>query len=238
MRLQKWIAASGICSRREAEQKIVNGCVFVNGKPITELGTKIDPQCDEVMVDGVLCRVEPFIYILYHKPIGVICTAKDTHGRDTVVDAISIPERVYPVGRLDKDSSGLLILTNDGEFTNAMIHPKYHIGKMYEVIVRGYPDEKFLKKFAEGIEIDGYITQKSKIQIIKRLKFSTILRITLYEGRNRQIRKMCELLGHPVIKLRRVAIGKIMDENLSEGSWRYLKEEEVEELLREVTQND
>jgi len=238
MRIQKLIAFSGICSRREAERRIAEGRVKLNGEVVTQLGIKVDLDKDVIYVDDILCKAEENkIYILINKPVGVVSTAKDTHDRQTVIDLVDIKERVYPVGRLDKESSGLLILTNDGDFTNQMTHPKYHISKKYKVKIKGHPDDEFYKNFKDGVVLDGYKTKPTLIKKTRELLHSTVVEITLFEGRNRQIRKMCSILGHDVLELERIAIGFVSDRKLKQGNWRYLTIDEKESLLREVASN-
>lgn len=234
MRLQKYLAICGIASRRKSEQIILQGRVKVNGKVVNKLGVKIDPDKDIVLVDNKLIKLpKKYIYIAINKPEGYITSVKDQFNRPTVIDLIKeIKERVYPVGRLDYDTSGLLILTNDGDLTYKLTHPKHEIKKVYIAKIKGIPTERELEAFRKGLRIDNYITSKAEIEILSTNRSSSVVKIVIHEGKNRQIRKMCEKINHPVIKLKRVAIGKIKLGNLKKGSWRYLSKEEIEYLKK------
>lgn len=228
MRLQKFLAESGVASRRKAEEMIRNGRVKVNGVIVAEMGVKVS-QSDAVEVDGK--RVEPEtrkVYIMLHKPVGFVTTVTDQFERKTVLDLVrDIRERVYPAGRLDYDTSGLLILTNDGDFAYRLTHPKHEVEKVYIAELRGMPDEEDMAKFRHGLKIEDYITAPADITIIKKNKETSIARILIHEGRNRQVRKMCEAIGHPVISLKRTAIGRVKLGELPSGQWRYLTDEEI-----------
>lgn len=229
MRLQKFLAQSGIASRRKAEELIKNGRVFVNGERITAMGHKVS-NVDCVKVDGrIIHPSDKMIYIALNKPEGYVTTVKDQFSRKTVIDLVSgIKERIYPVGRLDYDTSGLILLTNDGEFAYRITHPKYEIKKTYLAKVAGNMTNKEINMFQQGLIIDGYLTSPSKLSVIKKNKKTSLLEITIHEGKNRQVRKMCEAIGHPVISLKRIAIGPIRLSDIAEGKWRYLTREEVE----------
>ncbi|HPJ22047.1 MAG TPA: pseudouridine synthase [Clostridia bacterium] len=230
MRLQKYIAACGISSRRKAEELILAGRIAVNGETVTELGTKVSDG-DEVTFDGRPISPESEKhYILFNKPEGVITTASDEFGRRTVLDFFKdFNERIYPVGILQYDTSGLLILTNDGEFANFMMHPSNHIGKTYLVACDSRPGQAVLQRLASGIDIGDYITQRAKVTEYKgHGKWD--VRITIFEGRNRQVRKMFETAGLKVITLKRTGIGSIHDSKLPEGKWRYLTPGELRDL--------
>ncbi|WP_330381817.1 pseudouridine synthase [Defluviitalea phaphyphila] len=234
IRLQKYLANAGIASRRKAEKYILEGKVKVNGKVITNLGTKINTEKDLVYFnDKKVCVKNKKVYILLNKPENYITTANDQFDRPTVMDLLpSISERVYPVGRLDYNTSGLLLLTNDGELTYKLTHPKHHISKTYIAKVKGIPDENSLNKLRKGIVIDGYKTSPAKIKLVRKFSENSEIEITIYEGRNRQVRKMCEAIGHPVLKLKRIAIGKIFLKDLPLGKYRYLTKEEISYLKK------
>jgi len=240
-RLQKIIAHAGFASRREAETMIREGRVTVNGRVVTELGTKANPGRDHIKVDGkLITRAETHRYILLYKPKEVTSTVNDPEGRKTVVDLVKgVRERIYPVGRLDYQSEGLLLLTNDGDLAYKVSHPKHGSVKTYHVKVRGIPDERIIGKLERGITIDGKRTVPCEIQQMKTTGRSTGRRddegnswyeVRLREGRNQQIRKMFKAVGHPVSKLRRVAIGPIADPKLTPGDWRELTKHEVKML--------
>lgn len=240
-RLQKIIAHAGFASRREAEAMIREGRVTVNGKVVTELGTKASPGQDHIKVDGkLITRPETHRYILLYKPREVTSTVNDPEGRKTVVDLVKgVRERIYPVGRLDYQSEGLLLLTNDGDLAYKVSHPKHGSVKTYHVKVRGVPEERIIGKLERGITIEGKRTVPCEIARLKTTGRSTgrgedegntWYEVRLREGRNQQIRKMFKAVGHPVSKLRRVAIGPIADPKLSAGEWRELTKHEVKML--------
>jgi len=232
-RLQKTLARAGVASRRAAERLMLEGHVTVNGVPIRELGTKADPAIDDIRVDGRRIKLpERHRYILLNKPRGYVTTRSDPEGRPTVLDLVGdVRAYVYPVGRLDFESEGLLLLTNDGELTAKLTHPRHGVPRVYEARVLGVPDSHDLNRLARGIEIDGRRTQPADVALVahERGRHAT-LRVTIREGRNRQVRKMCEAIGHPVSRLRRVAFGPITDRHLKAGQWRDLTAEEVERL--------
>jgi pseudouridine synthase len=236
-RLQKIIAHAGFASRREAETMIREGRVTVNGKVVTELGTRADPGRDHIKVDGkLITRPETHRYILLYKPREVTSTVNDPQGRKTVVDLVKgVRERIYPVGRLDYQSEGLLLLTNDGDLAYKVSHPKHGSVKVYHVKVRGVPDERIIGKLERGITIEGKRTVPCEIARMKTTgrgedEGNSWYEVRLREGRNQQIRKMFKAVGHPVSKLRRVAIGPIADPKLSAGDWRELTKHEVKML--------
>ena len=228
-RLQKFMARCGVASRREAEKIILDGRVKVNKQIVRELGTKIDIDNDKVFLDGERIMPEKKLYyIMLNKPKGYVTTAKDEFDRKTVLELVSdIDARLYPVGRLDYDSEGLLLLTNDGDFAYNLTHPTKHVPKKYHAIVDGNPDIGHVMKLRQGVEIDGYMTRPAKVEIADSRERTTQLNITISEGKNRQIRKMCEAVGFPVIKLRRVSIGGVTLGNLPKGKWRELTDAEV-----------
>lgn len=234
-RLQKVIAQAGVTSRRKAEGLITDGKVFVNGNKVTELGTKVDTSNDEVVVDGVpINREEPVYYLLY-KPTGVISSVSDEFDRKVVTDYINVHQRIYPVGRLDFDTSGLLLLTNDGEFANLLMHPKYKIKKTYIAKVEGMPLRETLKKLEKGVQLEDGKTAPSQVKVKKtdKTKNSAIVEITIHEGKNRQVRRMLEAVGHPVIKLKRENYGFLHLRGMNAGEYRELKPHEVKQL-REI----
>lgn len=231
-RIQKYIARCGVTSRRKAEELIKQGKVKVNGELIKDI-ILVDPERDIVEVNGKIIKPEEKkVYIMLNKPIGYVTTVKDEKGRRTVLDLIDVKERIYPVGRLDYDTSGLLILTNDGDFAYKLMHPSKEVDKVYIAEVEGIPTEKKLEMFRNGLKIEDYITSKAKIEILKIIDKNALVRIVIHEGKNRQVRKMCEKIGHKVLKLKRVQIGKIKLGSLEVGKWRYLKKEEIEWVKR------
>lgn len=232
MRLQKYIASCGVTSRRKAEELIVEGVVKVNNIVVTELGTTIDPKKDIVKVNDKRISVEnKKIYIMLNKPVGFVTTLKDEKGRRVVTDLIEgVRERIYPVGRLDADTTGLLLLTNDGDLAYKLTHPSNEVVKRYIAIVEGVPTRWEIEQFRRGLMIDGKETAEASITISKRYEDESILDISIHEGRNRQVKKMCEAINHPVKKLKRIAIGDLELEALSLGNWRHLEDKEVEHL--------
>lgn len=232
MRLQKYMALCGIASRRRSEEIILEGRVMVNGEVIQKLGSKVDLKKDIVKVDGKVIKIEEkSVYIMLNKPTGYVTTVKDEFNRKKVIDLIQgIEERIYPVGRLDYDTSGLLLLTNDGEITYKLTHPSNEIKKRYIGRVRGIPTETELKKFRNGLKIDDYITTKASIKVLNKDKDSSLLEMEIHEGKNRQIRKMCDAINHPIISLKRIAIEDLELGSLKIGNWKYLTNEEIEYL--------
>lgn len=232
-RLQKFLANAGIASRRKCEELILDGKIEVNGIVVTELGTKVSEK-DIVKYDGKIVKPEEEkVYILLNKPIGYVTTAKDQFNRDTVLDLVKINKRIVPVGRLDMYTSGALILTNDGDFVNMLTHPKNEINKTYNVTVRGIIKKEEIRQLENGVEIDdGYITKSAKIKILKIDEEKNISRIqiTIHEGRNRQVRKMCEAINKKVLALHRNSIGNINVKDLKLGNWRYLTNKEIDNL--------
>jgi 23S rRNA pseudouridine2605 synthase len=239
-RLQKIIAHAGFASRREAEEMIRTGRVTVNGRVVTELGSKAEAGRDHVKVDGkLITHAEPHRYILLYKPKEVMTTVEDPQGRTTVIDLIrGIPERIYPVGRLDYHSEGLVLLTNDGELAFKVSHPKHGSVKTYNVKVRGVPDDRVVDKLQRGITIEGKRTLPCEIARIRTTgrtneEGNSWFEVKLREGRTQQIRKMFQAMGHPVAKLKRIAIGPISDPKLTPGVWRELTKNEVRMLERQ-----
>ena len=229
-RLQKYLADCGIASRRKCEELILNGKVEVNGVIVTTLGTKVTDK-DKIKYNGKeVKKVEEKVYILLNKPIGYVTTVKDQFNRDTVLDLIKCNKRIVPVGRLDMYTSGALILTNDGDFVNKLTHPKNEINKIYNATVAGIVSQEDIKKLSEGVLIDDeYKTKPAKVKILKIDEEKNISRIqiTIHEGKNRQVRKMCEAIGKKVLALHRSKIGNIDVKDLKLGEWRYLTEKEI-----------
>ena len=234
IRLQKYMAISGIASRRKCEEYILQGKVKVNGKIATELGTKVFPDKDEIEFEGKKINVEEkHIYILLNKPIGYVTTTNDQFGRDDVLDLVKVKERIVPVGRLDMYTSGALILTNDGDFVYKVTHPKHEINKTYTVTLKGIITKEEVLKLQKGVDIRDYITKPAKVKILKTDEEKQIsrLEIVIHEGKNRQVRRMCEAVGRKVLALHRTKIGEISVKDIELGKWRYLKKEEINKLI-------
>ncbi|BDR67040.1 pseudouridine synthase [Clostridium tetani] len=230
-RLQKYMASCGVDSRRKCEDIILNGRVKVNGESIKELGVKVDPEKDIVTIDNrIIKKEENKKYIALNKPRGYISSVKDDKGRKTILDLIDVKERIYPIGRLDYDTSGLILLTNDGDFYNKVIHPREEKEKVYVATIKGIPNSSELQDFKKGLVIDDYLTSPSKIKIISVKNNNAEVIITIMEGRNRQVRKMCEKINHPVIKLKRISVGHVELGDLPIGSWRYLTQKEIDKF--------
>lgn len=229
-RLQKTLARLGLGSRRVSENLIAAGRVTVNGE-VADLGRRIDPESDRVEVDGVPVGVRPgLVHYLLNKPRGVVTTASDTHGRPTVVSLVPAEPRVFPVGRLDADTEGLLLLTNDGDLAHRLTHPSFGVEKEYVAEVSGRPTPAAVRRLREGVELDDGPTAPAKVSLTP----PNVLRITIHEGRNRQVRRMCEAVGHPVVRLVRTRIGVLTDRALKPGAWRELTTDEVRALERAV----
>lgn len=241
-RLQKLIAASGIASRRKAEELIVTGLVTVNGQVVTELGTKADPATDHIKVRGKLINVKleqkENVYLLLNKPLGYLSSTADPTNRPLVIDLVGeFRDHIHPVGRLDFNSEGLLLLTNDGEFTNLIAHASSKVPKRYEVKVKGQPNETQIERMRRGIVIDGRKTARAEIRLIEQSATNAWFEVILQEGRNQQIRKMFDAVGHSVIKLRRLGIGflALEKEKLPVGAFRHLHPSEVHRFFRSAT---
>ena len=234
-RLQKYLANCGVASRRKCEEYISQGKVKVNGEVVTELGTKINPEKDVVEFENKRVRENSkHVYILLNKPIGYVTTSEDQFGRDTVLDLVKVRERIVPVGRLDMYTSGALILTNDGDFVYKVTHPKHEIEKTYTVTVKGIVQNIEVEQLRQGVQIEDYITKPAKVKILKTdiEKDISRLEITIHEGKNRQVRKMCEAVGRKVLALHRSKIGNIGVKDLELGKWRYLNSREIEQLIK------
>lgn len=233
VRLQKMLADCGVASRRKSEDLIRNGQVKVNGK-IAEIGDKVDPYSDKVYVRGkrVTAAAKPkHRYIMLNKPRGYVTTMSDERGRKCIAELIAdIEERVYPIGRLDKDSEGMLLLTNDGEFANHIMHPKKHVNKVYRVTVRPTITEEMIEKLQTGIVLDGRKTAPAQVRVVTKQEGRVVLEIVIREGRNRQIRRMCESLGLEVARLKRTAVGTVKLGGLKQGMYRDLSPDEVKRL--------
>lgn len=237
-RLQKFLAECGIASRRKCEELILEGKVKVNGEVVTELGTKIVPGEDIVTFDGkeIALEEEKKVYILLNKPVGYVTTASDERGRPTVMELLEgVKEKVVPVGRLDMFTSGLLLLSNDGDFIYKVTHPKHETTKTYIVKTRGVPTEKDLEKLRNGVKIEDYITSPARVELLLKDNTNNISRILIeiHEGRNRQVRKMCESIGLSVIALKREGVGGLTCEGVERGKWRYLTDEEVKGIMND-----
>jgi 23S rRNA pseudouridine2605 synthase len=235
MRLNKFLALAGIASRRRCDDLITAGLISVNGQIMDQVGVSIDETKDRVEFRGKPVSIaEEFIYIILNKPKGVLTTARDQFDRRTVMDLIPVTERVYPVGRLDSDTSGLLLVTNDGSLTNAMIHPKYKIPKVYHVLLdkRLRPISKYT--FEHGVELDGVKTARCKLAEIRIIDNASFVEVEIYEGRNRQIRRMFQLLGYSVRQLERISFGPLGVSGLKRGEWRFLTRKEIAALKKYV----
>lgn len=233
VRLQKLMADQGVASRRKSEQMIADGCVKVNGR-VAKIGDKVDPYNDKVFVNGkrISGRSKPkYYYIMLHKPRGFVTTMSDEMGRKCVAELVKdVPARIYPVGRLDRDSEGMLLMTNDGEFANKVTHPAEHVYKVYRVTVRPAINEDQLTQMCAGMVIEGRKTAPAEVHVISRQEGRCVLEVILREGRNRQIRKMCEQLGLEVPRLKRTAIGMVKLGGLPQGKWRDLSKDELKRL--------
>jgi len=230
-RLQKFLAQAGVASRRQSEELIREGRVTVNGRVVTQLGTKVDPARDQVRVDGRHIRsTEEHVYIVLNKPRGVLSTMQDSRGRRALGDLVSVPARVYPVGRLDATSEGLILLTDDGELANLLTHPRYGHAKEYRVVVNGRLSDETLESWRQGLVLEGKKTAPARVEVLGSRKDTTVLRVSMREGRKRQIRRVAEMLGHPVLELTRTRLGPLELGLLDVGQWRYLTAKEIGSL--------
>jgi 23S rRNA pseudouridine2605 synthase len=232
-RLQKVLAHAGVASRRKCEELILAGRVLVNDEIVKELGTKVDPNTDIIVVDGKVIGKEEHVYLMLNKPKGYISAVKDPKGRRVVTDLIKgLPQRVYPVGRLDYDTEGLLLLTNDGAFANMLTHPKFHVPKMYHATLKGVPHGELLEQLRQGVKLEDGMTSPADVEYVDIAEdsSSSVIRITISEGRNRQVRRMFEKIGYKVEKLRRVKFGYLTLDGLPRGKFRQLTVAEVKEL--------
>ena len=235
MRLNKFLAQAGVSSRRGADLLIQSGRVTVNGVKIKKLGILIDEKKDDIRVNGKKVHLpEKFIYVLLNKPKGYLCTVKDSFGRPTVLDLVGKDKKVFPVGRLDLDTEGVLLLTNDGELAYRLTHPKFEVEKTYLVTVKGKINEKFLKRFHKGIKLEDGRIAKGEVRLIKIEKGDSVLELKLREGRKREIKRMCKAVGLSVANLVRTKFASLTAKNLKPGAWRHLKEKEIEDLKKMV----
>lgn len=234
VRLQKYIASTGLASRRKAEELIAQGKVKVNGKTIREQGVKVDTQSDVVEVNGQTIEPEKKkYYILLNKPAGYITTTSDELGRQTVMELVSdISARIYPVGRLDVETEGLLFMTNDGTFANTLTHPRHGIEKEYLVYARGVMMPAALNKLKRGVALEDFVTKPAEVELIRIERNVSVVKIKIHEGKNRQVRRMFETVGHEVLYLQRTQVGPIMLGNVPLGKWRHLKKAEIQRLMK------
>jgi 23S rRNA pseudouridine2605 synthase len=236
--LQKILAQAGYGSRRACEQLILQGRVRINGQVVTQLGVQADPQCDVIEVDGKRVQLsEEHTYILLHKPAGVVTTRRDAHAARTVMDLLQgVSAAVFPVGRLDADTTGALLLTDDGELAYCLTLPRYGVPKTYLVEVRGEVGEEALRRLREGVLLEDGMTAPAQVQKVRYLagRETTLLRLTIHEGRKRQVKRMCMAVGHPVVRLHRERFGHLTLHQLPVGAWRYLTDEEIVALRRAV----
>lgn len=231
MRLQKFMSMCGVASRRKSEELILQGQVRVNGEIIQELGTKIDPVYDLVSLNGRVLRLEHTVTLALFKPVGVMCTNHDPEGRLTIQAFVQdVPVRLYHIGRLDYDTEGLILMSNDGELANLLMHPRHEIEKTYLVTCRGALSQKSIEQLREGVQLEDGLTAPAKVTIIKKNPEQTVFQITIHEGRNRQVRRMLTAVGHEVRHLRREKIGNITLDGLQSGNWRVLSDPELETL--------
>ena len=236
--MQKILAQAGYGSRRVCEQLILQGRVRINGQVVTQLGVQADPQCDVIEVDGKRVQLsEEHTYILLHKPAGVVTTRRDAHAARTVMDLLQgVSAAVFPLGRLDADTTGALLLTDDGELAYRLTHPRYGVPKTYLVEVRGELGEEALRRLREGVLLEDGMTAPAQVQKVRYLagRGTTLLRLTIHEGRKRQVKRMCMAVGHPVVRLHRERFGHLTLHQLPVGAWRYLTDEEIVALRRAV----
>ena len=231
-RLQKYLASAGVASRRASETMIQEGRVAVNGKVIRELGTKIVPGKDQVTVDGKPVQPEEkLVYLLMNKPAGYITTAKDPHNRPTVLDLVAdVPYRVFPVGRLDYETEGLLLLTNDGEFAYRMTHPKFKMMKTYVAVVQGVLTPERLDMLQNGVQLEDGKTGPAKVRILRKENHKTVVEISIHEGKNRQVRRMFKAVKNPVLELKRISVGTLTLKGVNLGEYRYLNDDELKKV--------
>ena len=230
--MQKYLASAGVASRRASETMIQEGRVAVNGKVIRELGTKIVPGKDQVTVDGKPVQPEEkLVYLLMNKPAGYITTAKDTHNRPTVLDLVAdVPYRVFPVGRLDYETEGLLLLTNDGEFAYRMTHPKFKMMKTYVAVVQGVLTPERLDMLQNGVQLEDGRTGPAKVRILRKENHKTVVEISIHEGKNRQVRRMFKAVKNPVLELKRISVGTLTLKGVNLGEYRYLNDDELKKV--------
>jgi len=232
MRLQKYLALSGVASRRASEKLIAEGHVAVNGIVVTEMGVQVDETADNSSVDRAPLHLEEEKhYLAYYKPVGEVTTVSDPEGRATVMDKFrDYPVRLYPVGRLDFDSEGLLLLTNDGDMMNSLLHPSHEVDKTYLAKVSNRVEEESIRRLRAGVQLDGRLTSPAHVRVVRYEAFDTVLLVTIHEGRYRQVRRMFEAVGHQVVQLKRVGFGPIQLGDLPRGTWRQLTPNEIRKL--------
>lgn len=231
-RIQKVIARAGIASRREAEKLISEGRVTLNGKVVEELGTKVDTDKDYIKVDGkLITRPEPKAYLILYKPRGYVTTTSDPEGRPTIMELLErVKGRVFPVGRLDYDTEGLILCTNDGDLTHRLQHPSHEVPKTYFAKVEGVPTPEEITKLRKGIKLEDGMTAPAKVKLVRKVEANSWLEITIHEGRNRQVKRMVEAIGHPIIKLKREGLAFLTLGDLKSGEFRHLTAEEIKKL--------
>lgn len=242
MRLQKFLARAGVASRRGSENLMTAGRVTVNGEVVSELGSKVDPLVDEVRVDGLLVRLQDGpVTIMLNKPAGYVTTMSDPHGRPTVAELVPIGEYpgLFPIGRLDIDTTGLLLFSTDGEMGNNLLHPSRHVDKTYMAVVKGLPTSEELQCLRDGVELDDGLTAPAEVYLLEGSSHCSRLQITIHEGRKRQVKRMCDAVGHKVLQLHRLSFGPIDldDKQLAAGAWRQLDDNEVASLRNAVNQS-
>jgi 23S rRNA pseudouridine2605 synthase len=230
IRLNKYLANLGVCARRDVKALLKSQNVTVNGERVKEQGVRINPQKDDIRLNGKRLQPPTLVYYLVNKPKGIISTTSDEYGRKNVTSLVPKVGKIYPVGRLDKDTTGLILLTNDGELTNLLTHPSYHVYKMYRLIVAGRMTKEQLRALRNGVLLTDGITAPAQVKIIKEDSHQTILEMTIHEGRNRQIRRMCETVGAELLELDRVKFGPLSKGNVGLGKYRELKTEEIQSL--------
>ena len=231
-RIDKYLANIGICSRRNVEILLRKQTLTVNGKRITEPGTRIVPEKDDIRLDSTKLLPPKLVYYLVNKPKGIISTVSDEHGRKNVTSLVPKTQRLYPVGRLDKETTGLILLTNDGELTNFLTHPRYHVDKVYRLTIKGKINKNQLNAFQNGVQLHDGKTAPSEVHIVNERRTTSLIEITLHEGKNRQIRRMCEAVRLPLLELTRIKLGPLTINNLKEGKHRKLSQKEVQTLKK------
>lgn len=234
IRLDKFLSSAGVVSRRGVKQLLKYQKITVNGKRVTESGTHIDPTTDRILVNGQKIKKPGFVYFLLNKPMGIISTTADEFQRDSVVSLIDTKERIYPIGRLDKDTHGLLILTNNGELTHKLTHPKFHVNKVYRLLIQGRVTSQQIKAFETGVLLDDGITQPAIVQLLSYKNDKTTLLVTIHEGRNRQVRRMCGTVGINLLDLERISFGPIKLGHVGLGEYRELSQQEITALKKAV----
>jgi pseudouridine synthase len=239
MRLHKFLAVCGVASRRGAEKLVAEGRVTVNGNVVSNVRRGIDPETDEILVDGKRVEPESKVYVMLNKPKGYLTTMYDPHGRRTISELVEdIPQRVFPVGRLDKDTEGLLLMTNDGEATYRLTHPRFGVKKTYHAVVSAVVADEALDKLRAGVELSDGVTSPAEVCVLSNQENSTYLEIRIGEGKKRQVRRMCSAVGHEVVELKRVAMAGVVLRDVSPGKWRYLTPEEVSQLRELASESD